>query len=325
MTRASCALLAALCLCAGAAHGHEVRPAFLQIVERIDGDARFFEVLWKQPAVQNGRLAIDPVFPEGCIMEDAAPPEVTPAAYIQRWVTDCDLSRGLIHISGLSMTLTDVMVRIADADGDSSNYLLRPENPTLDLSGSAAGHLSYLWIGVEHLVFGIDHVLFVVGLVLFIRAPWALLKTITAFTVAHSITLALSVLGWVKLNQGPVEAVIALSILFLARELTQDESRRSKLTLGNPWIMAFIFGLLHGLGFAGALADIGLPEDTLWLSLLLFNVGIELGQILIIGVLLAISWIASRFTELTTITRIGAWGMGALAAFWTIDRTWILL
>jgi len=305
---------------------HEVRPAFLQIVERLEDDGRqYFDVLWKQPAVQNGRLAIEPVFPDGCVMTDSAPPEISPNALIQRWVTDCPLDQGAIHINGLSVTLTDVMVRVDRADGASDNYLLRPENPTLILADQSAPALSYLMIGVEHLLFGVDHVLFIVGLVLFIRAPMMLLKTVTAFTLAHSVTLALSVLGWVKLEQGPVEAVIALSILFLARELVQDESQRSAMTLGRPWAMAFVFGLLHGLGFAGALSDIGLPRDALWVSLLLFNVGIEIGQLMVIAVLAAIGWGLARVASLPTLTRIGAYGMGCAAAFWTIDRTVLLL
>ena len=304
---------------------HEVRPAYLHISETRNNGEQQFEILWKQPVVQNGRLAIDPVFPAGCKLQDAAPPEITSGAMIHRWTTGCDLTSGRIHISGLSVTLTDVMVRLDRADGDSSNYILRPEDPTLDLTSQSAAVLSYLWIGIEHLVFGIDHVLFVVGLVLFIHKPWMLLKTVTAFTIAHSITLALSVLGWVQLQQGPVEAVIALSILFLARELLQEESMRSKLTRASPWIMAFIFGLLHGLGFAGALRDIGLPEDALWVSLLLFNVGIEVGQLMIIAAMLMLRWALSRFTSTEQLVRAGVYAMGCVAAFWTIDRTLVLL
>ena len=319
-------LLTAWLLAAGV-EAHEVRPGFLQIVEQPgpEGAPPRFEVLWKAPIVQNGRLPIDPVFPDGCELEESAPPEFTPSALIYRWRTGCDLRKGQIHISGLSVTLTDVMVRFDTADGETANYLLRPEAPTLDLTENAAPTLSYLIIGIEHLVFGIDHVLFVIGLVLFIREPIALLKTITAFTVAHSVTLALSVLGWVKIEQGPVEAIIALSILFLARELVQAEDLRSRLTRAAPWIMAFVFGLLHGLGFAGALADIGLPEDALWLSLLLFNVGIELGQIMIIAVLMALGMLFKRVLSLDRINRIAGYGMGCVAAYWTIDRTLLLL
>ena len=307
--------------------GHEVRPGFLQIIEQAvpQDTAPIFDVLWKAPIVQNGRLPIDPVFPEGCVLEESAPPEFTPSALIYRWQTDCDLRAGQIHISGLSVTLTDVMVRFDTPDGETANYLLRPEAPTLDLTDTSAPALSYLVIGIEHLVFGIDHVLFVIGLVLFIRQPIPLFKTVTAFTVAHSITLALSVLGWVKIEQGPVEAIIALSILFLARELVQDEDLRSRLTRAAPWIMAFVFGLLHGLGFAGALADIGLPEDALWLSLLLFNVGIELGQIMIIVVLVALGAVAARFIKLDLVNRYAGYAMGCVAAYWTIDRTLLLM
>lgn len=312
-------------ICASSVWGHEVRPAYLQIKELANEASVRWEVLWKQPIVQNGRLAIDPVFPEGCELEESAPPEITTGALIYRWVTDCDLKQGKVHISGLSVTLTDVMVRIEEVNGDSANHILRPENPTLDLSTEAAPALAYLIIGIEHLVFGIDHVLFVIGLVLFIHQPWMLLKTITAFTIAHSVTLTMSVLGMVSLAQGPVEAIIALSILFLARELVMEESQRSRLTTTIPWAMAFVFGLLHGFGFAGALRDLGLPEDALWMALLLFNLGIELGQIMIIAALLAISWLAKKFTSTETLIKVGAYGMGCLAAFWTIDRTLILL
>jgi len=322
------ALLSAMILLVAAslAQAHEVRPAYLQITERSAPAGHVqTEILWKQPVVQDGRLAIDPIFPDGCELVDLTPPEITAGALIHRWITDCDLTAGPIHINGLSVTLTDVLVRYDSAEGESSSYVLRPESPTLNLGSDGAPTFSYLLIGIEHLLFGLDHVLFVIGLVLFIRDPWMLLKTITAFTLAHSITLALSVLGWVQLAQGPVEAVIALSILFLARELTQDEAHRSRLTLGRPWLMAFIFGLLHGLGFAGALRDVGLPDDDLWLSLLLFNIGIEIGQLLIVAVIVVLSRLAMRFVSIDGLIRVGAYGMGSLAAYWTIDRTLLLL
>jgi hydrogenase/urease accessory protein HupE len=288
-----------------------------------------YEILWKQPIVQNRRLPIDPIFPEGCELSDVVPPDVAPGALLYTWSTFCDLTDAVIHIDGLSVTLTDVMVRWTSADGEVRNYLLRPENPTLDLGGQSVSTLSYLTIGIEHLIFGIDHVLFVIGLVLFIKQPLMLLKTVTAFTIAHSITLALSVLGWVQLDQGPIEAVIALSIVFLARELMLPENKRSRLTLGRPWVMALFFGLLHGLGFAGALRDIGLPDDTLWLSLLLFNVGIEIGQLAVIGVMFAILWAANRLTKrirfATALPNYAALAMGCVAMYWTIDRTLLLV
>lgn len=302
---------------------HEIRPAYLQITEVGKGDANY-HILWKQPVVQNRGLPIDPVFSDECELSDLSPPEVTSVAILYNWQTECDLSETSIHVTGLMVNHTDVLVRVETLDDEVENYVLRPSNPTLDLKEGGAPALDYFIIGVDHLVFGIDHVLFVIGLFLFIQAPIALIKTITAFTVSHSITLALSVLGLVKLDQGPIELVIALSILFLARELVQEESKRSRLTLGRPWVMAFFFGLLHGLGFAGALADIGLPKDDLWLSLLLFNLGIEAGQIAVILVLAIVAWALSQINWKQYFNTLAAWGMGSVAAFWTIDRALLL-
>ena len=302
---------------------HEIRPAYLQITEVGRGEANY-HILWKQPVVQNRRLPIDPVFSDECELSDLSPPEVTSVAILYNWQTECDLSETSIHVAGLMVNHTDVLVRVETLNDEVENYVLRPSNPTLDLKESGAPALDYFIIGVDHLVFGIDHVLFVIGLFLFIQAPIALIKTITAFTVSHSITLALSVLGLVKLDQGPIELVIALSILFLARELVQEESKRSRLTLGRPWVMAFFFGLLHGLGFAGALADIGLPKDDLWLSLLLFNLGIEAGQIAVILVLTIVAWALSQINWKQYFNTLAAWGMGSVAAFWTIDRALLL-
>ena len=314
-------LIAALLLAALAASpalAHEVRPAYLQVAET---GAGIYSVLWKQPVLQDRRLAIDPIFPEECAPVSPVVREVTGSALLQSWTIECPLSEGAIHISGLSRTITDVMVEISRGNGEKSTHLLRPDSPSLSLGDPSPKVAAYLTLGVEHLLFGVDHVLFVIGLVLFIPNRWALLKTITAFTLAHSITLALSVLELVRLPQGPVEAVIALSILFLARELTMPEERRSALTRGRPWIMALLFGLLHGFGFAGALADIGLPREQLALSLFLFNVGIEIGQIAIIAALLVLLWVARRIAgNIGLAEKAFVYAMGSLAAFWTIDR-----
>jgi len=302
---------------------HEVRPAYLQVTET---EAGVFSVLWKQPVLQDRRLPIDPIFPEACVPVAPVAREMTGGALLQSWAIECELEEGAIHINGLSRTITDVMVEINRHDGETSTHLLRPDSPSLNLSDPSPQVAAYLALGVEHLVFGIDHVLFVIGLVLFIPSRWALLKTITAFTLAHSITLALSVLELVRLPQGPVEAVIALSILFLARELVMPEERRSALTRGRPWIMALLFGLLHGFGFAGALADIGLPREQLALSLFLFNVGIEIGQIAIIAALLTLLWVTRRVVgNIVAAERLFVYSMGSLAAFWTIDRVLLLV
>lgn len=305
------------------AMAHEVRPAYLAIEETAPDLHR---VTWKQPVLGELRLALEPVLPEHCEVLSEGLPEHTGAALISRWEVRCDLSHGVIFIQGLSRTLTDVMVRITGLDGEQQTYMLKPDAPLLDLEDPVPPIAAYLTLGIEHLVFGIDHILFVIGLVLFIPNRWMLLKTITAFTVAHSLTLALSVLDLVRLPQGPVEAVIALSILFLARELMLAEEQRSALMRIRPWLMAFTFGLLHGFGFAGALADIGLPEGDLALALFLFNVGIEIGQLMVIAAMLGVTWISHRFHKLEA----SAWQraftvlMGVAAAYWTIDRTWLV-
>ena len=320
---AGCLFFVAEVILGNFAIAHEIRPAYLQLTEVSDDETKY-HILWKQPVVQNRRLPVDPVFSNECELFDLSAPEVTSAAILYNWQTGCDLSETSIHVTGLMVNHTDVLVRVETLDGEVSNYVLRPSSPILDLKEGGAPALDYFVIGVDHLIFGIDHVLFVIGLFLFIQAPIALIKTITAFTVSHSITLALSVLGLVKLDQGPIELVIALSILFLARELVQEESKRSRLTLGRPWVMAFLFGLLHGLGFAGALADIGLPKEDLWLSLLLFNLGIEAGQIAVILGLAVIAWGLSQINWRQRFNTVAAWGMGSVAAFWSIDRAVLL-
>lgn len=317
-------LVAAVMLCGAAAHGHEVRPAYLEITEV---EQHLFDVVWKQPALADRRLAIDVALPEGCAIDTAAVPEHTGAALIERFQTRCSMRDGELGIQGLSATLTDTLVRITYLDGDVVSRLLRPASASMDLSDPTPAAGAYFALGVEHLLLGIDHILFVVGLVLFIRSPWPLVKAITAFTAAHSITLALSVLGLVRLPQGPVEAVIALSIVFLARELMLPPAARSATTQAAPWLMAFAFGLLHGFGFAGALTDIGLPRDQLAMSLLLFNLGIEAGQLAIIAVLLSGAWLAHQAVQrpLIPLERGFSAVMGCAAGFWAIDRIVVLI
>lgn len=306
-----------------AAYAHEVRPAYLQLTETAPGQ---FDVLWKQPLLGDRRLPLEPVLPDDCTRTGVPVPEVTRTALIERWHTVCNLHTGTVAISGLSQTLTDVLVEIRYLSAEPISQLLKPSQPAMDLASPTPQLFSYLTFGVEHLLLGLDHILFVVGLVLFIGNTWMLVKTITAFTIAHSITLAGSVLGLISLPQGPVEAVIALSILFLARELVEPPERRSRITLGRPWLMAFAFGLLHGFGFAGALTEIGLPRDQLAVSLLLFNLGIEIGQLLVIGMLLGAAAIARQVWKQQGDVWPArfAWIMGSIAGFWTIDRVLVV-
>ena len=230
-----------------------------------------------------------------------------------------------VEIAGLPRTLTDVLLRVRWLDGSAADHLLRPEAPRVSLStdgSSGLGIPAYLRLGVEHLLFGFDHILFVVGLMFFVRRPRHLVQVVTAFTVAHSITLALSTLGVLTLSQRPVEAVIALSILFLAVELTRGTETDRSLMGRWPWAIAFGFGLLHGFGFAGALSEIGLPQQARAMALFLFNVGVEVGQLLVVGILLALVWLVRRSrVELPVFaTQVPVYVMGAVSAYWFIDR-----
>ena len=339
------ALLGAAALPATLA-AHEVRPAYLQLTEVSAGR---FEVLWKQPVLADAepglvrRLPLAPAFPAHCREAGRALPELTASALLERWTIDCGavgLGDAPIEIAGLPRTLTDVLLRVRFVDGESVDHLLRPEAPRVAVSPEASGGMAvpaYLRLGVEHLLFGFDHILFVVGLMFLVRRPLQLVQVVTAFTAAHSITLALSTLGVVTLSQRPVEAVIALSILYLAVELARGAGRavgadgasgaggpgdeRSSLAR-SPWAIAFGFGLLHGFGFAGALADIGLPEQARAMALLLFNVGVEIGQLMIVGVLLALLY-GLRLRRVPLPAAAGQapiYVMGTVSAYWFLER-----
>lgn len=198
------------------------------------------------------------------------PGELTGAALIIRSRITCG-EKGLegqtITIAGLERTMIDVFVEIVSSSGTTSTLMLKPQRASFVMeadagTGSGTGSLGYFRLGVEHLLTGFDHILFVIGLVLLVRTPMKLIKVVTSFTVAHSLTLALSTWGIVSLSQSAVEAVIALSILFLAVELARSDKPSDSLLLRYPWAIAFVFGLLHGFGFAGALTEIGLPQGT---------------------------------------------------------------
>ena len=199
---------------------------------------------------------------------------------VERWLVDCG-SKGMINetivIDGLSSTQTDTLLRIQLADGSMHTTVLRPDSPSFLVPpvpslSEVAG--SYLVLGIDHILGGIDHLLFVLGLLLIVRSTSLLIKTVTAFTIAHSVTLAMAALGFVKVPQAPVEAVIALSILFLATELMKLHDGKIGLTARYPWVVALSFGLLHGFGFAGALAEIGLPQTAIPLALFTFNISV---------------------------------------------------
>ncbi|MEM7457985.1 MAG: HupE/UreJ family protein [Pseudomonadota bacterium] len=298
---------------------HEVNPAYLELQET---SSQTFAITWKQPIKDGRRLRLTPVFPDDCTQTDSAIRPVG-AAIVETWTISCSLRQGQLRIDGLQRTLTDVFVSVTYADGDRIAVLLRPSANALvlDAPQSGAPLLAYLWLGVEHIIFGYDHLLFVLGLCLLIKVR-NLFQTITAFTIAHSITLALATLGGVSLPGPPVEAVIAISLVLLAREALRAQSGVETMTARLPWLVAFGFGLIHGFGFAGALSDIGLPERQEAWALLLFNLGVELGQVaFVVAVLLAI-WLIARIGEAWRrgAQLMAAYLVGIAGTYWAIER-----
>ena len=311
---------------------HEVRPAYLRIeaTEQQPASrsmAASYDVLWKHPLNLEG-ARLKPVFPEHCTEIPLGLDEVAGPLVHRQLRLECSqpLTGSELSIAGLELTITEVMVHVTLGDGDMITYLLKPTNPSVVIEAKGSSVWSYLLLGFEHLLFGVDHILFVIVLMFFVSQVGALIKTITAFTIAHSITLALSALEWVYLPQQPVEAVIALSILFLATERLREEPDHpnpDSMVRNQTWVVAFVFGLLHGFGFAGALADIGLPKGNLLGSLFLFNVGIELGQLLLIAFSLCVIWVAGRVwvTAPQYLVRAPLYVVGSAAAYWVIERT----
>ncbi len=306
-------------------YAHEIRPALLDITER---DPGWFDVTWKVPTRGNLVLGLKPILPNG--LTPVAPPSSysTPGARLEHSSFKSDgrsLIGETISIEGLSTTQTDVLLRITLIDGSTHSAILRPGSPEFTIpprETKATVAWSYLKMGTTHILSGIDHLLFVLALVLIVPNYWMLFKTITAFTVAHSITLGLAALGFVHVPPGPTEAVIALSIVFLAVEIIHSRQGRFSLAERYPWIVAFIFGLFHGLGFAGALTQVGLPGQEIPLALLMFNVGVELGQILFLSVILSVMatlrWVRIPWPAGTW--RLAPYAIGSVSAFWTIQR-----
>ena len=317
-------VLILLALSALPCFGHEVRPAYLELSEV---QPRLFRVLWKVP-VQGARgLPLAPRFPAEC---GAASPVNTvrgPSFLQERWTIRCPegLIGRTIAIENLEITLTDALVRLEFLDSGSQTARLKPNAPEFVVPAEPSlGEVAraYFLLGVEHILFGVDHLLFVFALLMIVQGSRKILYTVTAFTASHSLTLALATLGWVRVPGAPVEAVIALSILFLATEIVHGRSGRVTLTHRRPWLVAFAFGLLHGFGFAGALSEVGLPESAIPIALLLFNVGVEAGQILFIAAVFAARAAAKplpiRWPEKAW--AVPTYAIGALAAYWTVER-----
>jgi hydrogenase/urease accessory protein HupE len=308
--------------------GHEVRPAYLELRQT---GAESWSVLWKVPAQGNMRLSIHPRFPENCASTSEPITTLTSSAYVQRTAIRCKggLVGRTVDIEGLQSTMTDVLVRSVRTGSAVQVAHLTPAMTSVVIEvvpGFLKVARTYMTLGVEHILGGVDHLLFVLGLLLIVESRLVLIKTITAFTVAHSATLAAATLEWLHVAQPPVEAVIALSILFLATELVKQRHGHAGLMKRYPWIVAFLFGLLHGFGFASALRAVGLPEGDIPLALFTFNAGVEVGQLMFVSVVL-LSLAALRRLSI----RVPGWavslpgyGVGATAAFWWMQRMALL-
>ena len=324
MLRALLALLAFLIAAPVAAH--EVRPAYLELTERTDGR---LDVLWKQPSQGMLVVPIRPVISGGLIDRKPDGTEAAVNFEIRRWqgidLKGLGLDRREVRIAGLEQTITDTLVLVHFHNGDQAQQVLTPAAPAFVIDAHAGAAVpAYLMLGIEHILTGIDHLLFVFGLLL-LSAGWRqLLKTITAFTVAHSITLAATALKLIQVNPQLIEAMVAYSILFLAVELVRKQRGKDGLTQRQPWLVAFGFGLLHGAAFAGALKQIGLPEGNIPASLLLFNVGVEIGQLLFVGTAMLAIAVLARLRLPPATPRLAwtsaSYAIGSFAMFWFLER-----
>lgn len=299
-------LLAALALLSPAAGAHELSMAEMQLRETTRG-----EFIWQWTASEKRAASDDlsPVWPAGCTAEGN--------------VLHCGAAglQGPLSVTGVGDRYSAALVKVFWLDGQSRVYTLTAGQPTVQLYGSAddrrgMGEIAraYLVLGIEHILTGTDHLLFVIGLLFLVGFNKRLLWTITAFTAAHSLTLASSALGWLVLRPPPVEATIALSIVLVASEALH---RGPTLARRWPALVAFLFGLVHGLGFAGALKEIGLPDNHLLVALLTFNVGVELGQLATVAAAWLLWRVAARWPLLAQARTAALYGIGSVAAYWS--------
>ena len=317
-------LVCALLLVAAPTFAHEVRPAYLELKETAPG---IFEVLFKTPMRGDARLALDVGFSGRVERVTPVISRVTDNAMVQTWRLAAyePLGGQEVRIEGLASTMTDALVRMNFADGGEWIWRLTPGAPGARIPAGQSGWAvatTYLKLGVEHILLGFDHLLFVLALILIAPNTRQLVMAITAFTVAHSITLAAAALGFVNVPPPPVEAAIALSIAFVALEIVRARDGEPGIAARAPWVVAFAFGLLHGFGFAGALSEIGLPAAHIPAALLFFNVGVEAGQLLFVAVVLGLAAIFRPKRKL-----LPRWAslappylIGSLAMFWVIQR-----
>jgi hypothetical protein len=322
-------VVACLLLAASVASAHEARPAYLEVKETAPEQ---FSVLWRTPVLAGMRLPIVLKLPDDAKnLREPNVQELADSVVERRWIDagPTGLAGKRIEFPGLQLTITDVLVRVELLDGRKLTTIVHPPQPWVEVAASQTwmGVAStYIVQGIRHILFGSDHMLLVLVLLLIVRDRWMLLKTVTAFTVAHSITLAIATLGYAEVPILPLNAAIALSILFLGPEIVRSWRGETSFTIRHPWVVAFAFGLLHGFGFASALTSAGLPRHELPLALVSFNVGVELGQLgfiaLILGLersfrILEVRW--PRWAQ-----ALPGYTVGSLGAFWTVQRLALL-
>lgn len=321
-------LLAALLLIPHA-HAHEARPAYLEIKETTPGH---YTVLWRTPILAGTRLPVVLRFPAKVRNIKKPVVEHLSASLLERRWIDAGpegLPGKRIDFPGLQLTITDVVVRMSLLDGRSWMAVARPSQPWIKVEatrGVWATALDFVRQGIAHILSGPDHLLFIFGLLLIVATPWTLVKTITAFTVAHSITLAAATLGYVQPPAPPIEAGIALSILFLGPEIIRVHQGGTSFTIRNPWVVAFAFGLLHGFGFASAMSAAGLPPTDVPLALVSFNIGVELGQLAFVAmVLLLVRGFQQFGMRLPRAAELlPAYVVGTFGAFWLVQRLTVM-
>jgi len=304
---------------------HEIRPGYLEISEKADHSLR---IIWKQPLMGEYGIPLHPFISTGWLVDSLAEISYTESYLVKRWIIPAGhepLDGQTIQISGLEKTITDVLVQLNLLNGESYTWLIKPVHPTLILNiskPSVPPVWQYLQLGIFHIWSGYDHLLFVFGLLLLVKKRSRLIWTITAFTIAHSITLALATLHIIHVSGQFTEPAIALSIVFLAVELLNHYNGKDGFAYHYPWLVSFLFGLLHGLGFASALQDVGLPENNIPLALFLFNAGVEIGQLSFVFLMLLIVAIIKRFrfSFSPLIYKLPAYVIGTMAVFWFIER-----
>lgn len=306
-------------------NAHALQPGYLELRAL---DETTWSVFWRKPDVQGKPMELDAVLPDTCSQRRGAEPLFDGAGWSTRWITTCTggLSGGTIAIEGLENTRTDVLVRYELEPSVGQAWRLVPTAPSFVVPVSPGAWevlRSYTYLGVEHILFGLDHLLFVLALLFLIRDLRTLIGAITAFTVSHSFTLGAAALGWLNIPGPPVEAIIALSIMFVASEVLHRDPGKQRLSERAPWLVSFGFGLVHGLGFGGALSEIGLPQSEVVLALLAFNIGVEIGQLLFVAACLFAKSLLHRLIGpdwARPYEKLAVYCIGCMAAFWFVER-----